>query len=89
MKTSKHRRKQKTQRKKPVREEPPWRQLVQAVFDSSKTGELSLPELYGALELTEKARANPTFQATIRRTVQQMESLQPAGTRGVWKLKPR
>lgn len=61
-----------------------WRQLNQRVFDELNAEQLTLPELYKALEKHPKRTTNSTFKATIRRTVQENgKSIR----KGVWKLK--
>jgi len=86
--TKKHHRTQNPSAEKPTESEPTWRDLVRAVFARQEGGAaLSLSQLYDALGDTAKARKNPTYQATIRRTLQQDETLEPAGVRGTWKLK--
>lgn len=64
-----------------------WRELVRGVFHRSKGGELALTDLYEALGKTPKAKANPHWKAKIRQTVQLDSEFEPAGNRGVWRLK--
>ena len=69
MKTKKHRQKQQPRTAEPTKG-PTWKEeLVTNVFEHSGSKELTLSHLYDALGETAKARRNPTWKATIRRTV--------------------
>jgi len=62
-----------------------WENLVKRVFIELDATQLPLSQIYAQLAKHPKIGGNPTFQATIRRTLQ--ETAQPV-SRGVWQLNP-
>lgn len=65
--------------------EPTWKDLVQEVLQSLG-GEAHLSAIYSEIEGHKKTATNPTWQATVRRTLQQYSVFEPREARGVWAL---
>jgi hypothetical protein len=61
-----------------------WRDLIQATLEKVG-GQSDLPQIYDALKDTEKAKANPNWQAKIRQQLQYGDEFASI-RRGVWSL---
>ena len=55
-----------------------WKELLKQVL-GDLGGEADLPEIYSRIEGYEKTLTNPTWQATIRRTIRQYNIFEPIG----------
>ena len=66
---------------------PTWRVLVENAL-RRLGGRATLAQLYEVLEEHPKAKINPTYRATIRRTLQFDPAVERVST-GVWQLNPK
>lgn len=62
-----------------------WKEVVESALQELG-GEAKLPEIYKKIQDNQKTRTNPTWNATVRRTLQQYTVFQPKG-KGLWALK--
>jgi hypothetical protein len=63
-----------------------WREIVRDVLHHSRTGELTLAEIYEAVRGHPKTKTNSVWQAAIRRTLKFDPELERA-ERGIWRIR--